>query len=114
MWTAGIDYSVDRPAGSGQDALRLLWYDDRQRARPALHLTRWRPTDGWLREATLDPKSVPGGAVEYVVGTHDGAWLLLGPCQASGSENWLGALYLEPGADAVAALKIPLVKGWPD
>ena len=113
LWIPGVDYSVDRPAGSDSNSLRLLWYDDRQTAAPTLHLTRWAPDEGWVREATLDLTAFTTGSNEYVVHSPRG-WLLVGECRNDAGGSLLDALVVSSNSPAAEAIEIQISLGWSD
>jgi len=112
LWSAGVDYSLDRPAESDSGALWLMWNDDRQSSKPTLHLTSWSPSEGWHRDATLALPALPVGVVDHVIHTRADGWLLVGPCRSDHSVSWLDALAVDNGSAAGGLIRIPLAKGW--
>ena len=107
-WQAAEDYRLDLPAAPHADSLMTVWYDQRRRELPFLHLTTWHSSNGWKKAAVIDLASTLGRQIEHVLATSAGKWLLVGRCQARGVDSIIDALIVDPDATVVRAIEIPL------
>lgn len=112
IWQRGIDFSLDRPVGSPDGALELVWFDDRLPGDEKVVLTVGDVVS-WQAVATVSPNLDLGDAefpLEHILrlGT---AWLLVGGC-ASPTEGAGVVLRIVEG-DVVSPPRLaPFVPSW--
>jgi hypothetical protein len=92
------------PWAPRQDALALLWYDERRDAAPAVYLARWSERTGWQSPHQIPLAGRNAPSIDQALATADGKWLLLGPCRGS----VLDALVVDPVSGALRRPPIAL------
>jgi hypothetical protein len=91
-WRQGSDYSVDRPTGDHQGALRLVWFDRRSPSEERILLTELRRS-GWVSLAetgsAVRTKSGDSMPVTQVLVPKGNDWILLSGCAATAGGSGL-------------------------